>query len=170
MSFAWKFAFWGIMWTSIIAAGYFSPRILESWLLPYILIPIGSAFIVYGLLLNAIAGRTLKKYGHMEIKRGIKKPDKLVNIGIYSCMRHPAQFGSVFFGIGISLLTLKLIAILYAGWISFLALYFIMAIEERETLDLFGDEYCEFIKSRKPFTFSLSCLKKGIEALREKSF
>ena len=170
MSFAWKFAFWGLMWISIIVVGCFSPRILESWLLPYILVPIGSAFIVYGLLLNAIAGRTLKKYGHMEIKREIKKPDKLVKTGIYSCMRHPAQFGSVFFGIGISLLTLKLIAILYAGWISFLALYFIMAIEERETLDLFGDEYCGFIKSRKPFTFSLSCLKKGIEALREKSF
>ncbi len=169
MSFAWKFAFWGVSWASIIAVGVFSPKIVEHWLLPYILLPIGIAFIIYGLLLNAIAGRTLKKYGHMEIKRGIKKPDKLVRIGIYSCMRHPAQFGSIFFGIGISFLTLKLIAILYAGWISLAALYFIMAIEERETLELFGEEYCEFIKSRKPFTFSISCLRKGIEAIRSQN-
>ena len=170
MSFTWKFAFWGVSWISIIIVGYFSPRIVEYWLLPYILLPLGIVFIIYGLLLNTITGRTLKKYGHMEIKREIKKPDKLVKIEIYSCMRHPAQFGSMFFAIGISLLTLKLIATLYAGWISLGALYFIMAIEERETLELFGEEYCKFIKSRKPFTFSISCLKRGVEALREKSF
>ena len=104
----------------------------------------------------------------MTLKRGIRKPDKLVTEGIYSCMRHPAQFGSIFFGIGLSFLTMKLIAILYTGWISVIALYFILAIEEKETLELFGKEYCEFLKMRKPFTFSYQCLKRGIKSLKNR--
>ncbi len=170
MSFAWKFGFWISLWISIIFVGYISPKIVNWEFLPYILIPMGIGFLIYGLLLNAIAGKTLKKYGHMEIREGFRKPDRLVTEGIYSCMRHPAQFGSIFFGIGVSLLTVKLMAILYAGWVSAFALYFILAVEESETIELFGEEYCQFIKSRKPFTFSLKCLKNGIRAIRRKSF
>jgi len=132
----------------------------------YIFIALGIILLIYGLMLNAIAGKTLKKYGHMEIKKGIRKPDKLVTEGIYSCMRHPAQFGSIFFGIGISFLTLNILAILYAGWISAFALYFVLAIEERETIELFGEEYCEFLKRRKPFSPSLRCLVLGIKSIR----
>ncbi len=168
MGFAWKFGFWFSSWVSIIVIGYFSPSLLNPGPFKYVLIGLGTFLILYGLLLNAIAGRTLKKYGHFEIRKGIKKPDKLVTVGIYSCMRHPAQFGSILFGIGISLLTIKTLAVLYAGWISFFTLYFILAIEERETLMEFDEEYCEFLKRRKPFSFSLKCLKKGIEYLKKR--
>jgi protein-S-isoprenylcysteine O-methyltransferase Ste14 len=167
MGFAWKFGFWFSSWASIVLVGYFSPEIVQWGAARYLLIAIGIALIIYGLLLNSIAGRTLKKYGHFDIKKGIKKPDKLVTDGIYSCMRHPAQFGSILFGIGVSLLTVKLLAILYAGWISFLALYFILAVEERETIAEFGEEYCEFLKERRPFSFSFKCLKKALKYLKK---
>ncbi|WP_297417473.1 hypothetical protein [Thermococcus sp.] len=44
----------------------------------------------YGLLLNAVAGKTLKRYGHFDIRRDIRKSERLVTPGIYSCMCHPA--------------------------------------------------------------------------------
>ncbi len=166
MGFASKFAFWLTWWLVIALVGVYAPNPLPSWY-GIISIPLGTFFLFYGLTLNAIAGRTLKKYGHFEITKGIKKPEKLVTVGIYSCMRHPAQFGSIFFGIGISLLTGNIYALLIAGWYAFSAIYFILRIEERETLEQFP-EYCELLRSRKPFNSSLSCLKKGIRALKEK--
>ncbi len=166
MGFAPKFTFWFTWWFIISIVGIYTPNPLPAWF-KYISIPLGIVLMIYGLMLNAIAGRTLKRYGHFDIRRGIRKPEKLVKVGIYSCMRHPAQFGSVFFGIGIALITSNPYAILLAGWYAFSAVYFILSIEERETLENFGDEYCEFLKTRKPFTFSPACLRKGIRALRE---
>ena len=165
-NFAWKFGFWISSWIIIALSGIFLPNPLDSLYLRWTLIFLGSILIIYGLLLNAVAGKTLKKYGHFEITHGIKKPDRLVTEGIYSCMRHPAQFGSMFFGIGIAMLTLNILALLVAGWFSFFALYFILAVEERETIREFGVQYCRFIDKRKPFTFSLHCLRVGIRALR----
>ena len=166
MTFALKFTFWITLWASILLVGYFSPFLLNIFLFRVFFIIIGVILMLYGLLLNIIGGKTLKKYGHLEIQRGIRKPEKLVTAGIYSCMRHPAQFGSIFFGVGIAFLTMKILAILYSGWISFLALYFILHIEERETFKNFGEGYCQYAEKVPPFTFSLSCLKKGFGALR----
>ncbi len=166
MSFAPKFAFWFGSWTAIILLELFTKSPGPWWLI-YFTLPLGLFLMAYGLLLNAIAGKTLKKYGHFEIRKGIKKPEKLVTEGIYSCMRHPAQFGSIFFGIGISMLTANIYAMLFAGWYAFFGIYFILAIEERETMQNFS-EYCEFVKDRKPFSFSLNCLRRGIEKLKHR--
>ena len=166
MYFFWKFIFWFGLWISIFIVDYTSPAILHN--APFKLISpiVGILLIVYGLLLNAVAGKTLKKYGHFDIKKGIHKPDKMIDIGIFSCMRHPAMFGSIFFSIGLAMLNAKIITILWTGWVSFFAVYFIMAVEERETIVQFGNRYCEFLKNRKPFCFSLSCLMRGIKALK----
>ena len=163
-----KFAFWFSWWFIIAATGILFPAEGINVYVKAIFTALGVFMIIYGLTLNAIAGRTLKKYGHMEIKHKFRKPDKLVKVGIYSCMRHPAQFGSILFGLGIALLTASIYAILLAGWYAFFAVYFILAIEERETLNEFGDAYADFIRTRKPFSFSLRCLKIGIIALRDK--
>ncbi len=165
MSFAPKFAFWFISWGIIAAVGIFtSNSIPRPYSYPFILL--GILLMGYGLTLNALAGRTLKIYGHFDIKKGIKKPDRLVTVGIYSCMRHPAQFGSIFFGVGIALITANLYSILLAGWFFAFALYFILAVEERETLADFGEEYAEFLRTRKPFSFSIKCLREGFRALK----
>ncbi len=150
MSLKIKFAFWIISWILLVLIGVFTPGYIGY---NFILIPLGFAFLIYGLILNAIAGRTLKKYGHFEIKKGIKAPEKLVTKGIYSCMRHPAQFGSIFFGVGIAILTRNLFSILAAGWYMAVALYFILAVEEKETYERFGRKYMEYAKRVPPFRF-----------------
>jgi protein-S-isoprenylcysteine O-methyltransferase Ste14 len=165
MGFASKFAFWFSWWAVIVITGLKFPSRLSSWAV-LAFRTIGLLLMIYGLFLNALAGRTLKKYGHFDIRRGIRKPERLVTVGIYSCMRHPAQFGSIFFGWGLALLTASVPALLLAGWYSFSALYFILAIEERETLREFGEEYCRFLRNRPPFSFSPKCIMEGIRALR----
>ena len=164
--FAPKFAFWFSWWAAIVLVGLYAPGGLPcrtKWLT----IPLGILLMAYGLILNAIAGKTLKMYGHFDMRKGIRKPERLVTAGIYSCMRHPAQFGSVFFGWGLALLTSNACAILLAGWYSFSALYFILAIEERETLKTFGEDYYRFLERRPPFNPSIRCLREGLRALRD---
>ncbi len=164
--FAPKFAFWFSWWAAIALVGIYAGGRLPGWA-KWLTVPLGLSMMAYGLLLNAIAGRTLKKYGHFEIRKGIRKPERLVTAGIYSCMRHPAQFGSIFFGGGLAFLTSNAYAILLAGWYSFSALYFILAIEERETLREFGEDYCRFLEERPPFNPSIRCLWEGLKALKQ---
>ncbi len=150
----------------MLIADIIFPEILKSSIFRSISVAIGIIFIVYGIVLNAVAGKTLKRFAHFDVKSGINKPDKMIDIGIFSCMRHPAMFGSIFFSVGLAFLSGKIMAILWSGWVSFIALYFIMAVEEKETLDSFGDEYCAFLRRTKPFSFSISCLIKGIKVLK----
>ena len=164
--FAPKFAFWFSWWAAIVLVGIYAPAPLPGRV-KWATVSLGIFLMAYGLLLNAVAGKTLKKYGHFDIRKGIRKPERLVTVGIYSCMRHPAQFGSIFFGWGLALLTSNVYALLLAGWYSFSALYFILAIEERETMREFGEDYCKFLAERPPFTPSLRCLREGLRALRD---
>jgi len=167
VGFVSKFVFWLSWWVVIAIVGMEFPSGLPGWAV-CLLRGTGVILIAYGLLLNAVAGRTLKVYGHFDIRRGIQRPERLVTVGIYSCMRHPAQFGSIFFGWGLALLTTSVPALLLAGWYSFSALYFILAVEERETLKFFGEDYCKFLEERPPFNPSPRCLRDGIRALRER--
>ncbi len=141
-----KFAFWFLSWAILVLIGIFTPGYLGHDL---IFIIIGILLIVYGIALNAVAGRTLKRYGNP--KKMI--PRKLVTKGIYSCMRHPAQFGSIFVGIGISFVTRNVFAILSSGWYVALALYFILSVEERETYKRFGKKYMDYARRVSPFRF-----------------
>jgi len=165
MGFAPKFGFWFAWWLTLALVGIYTTASLPTPL-SWISVGFGIFLLFYGLLLNAIAGRTLKEYGHFELTKGVKRPDRLVTTGLYSCMRHPAQFGSIFFGMGIAFVTSNIYAILLSGWYAFSAIYFILSIEERESIKNFGADYYTFIKNRKPFTFSLSCLKRGLQALK----
>ncbi len=169
MYFFWKFVFWLALWISILIADIVFPNIIHNQAFKICSFVSGVVFVAYGLILNAIAGKTLKRFAHFDIKHGINKPDKMLDMGIFSCMRHPAMFGSIFFSIGLALLGGKLMTILWSGWVSFVALYFIMAVEERETINQFGYEYCEFLKDRRPFSFSISCLIDGVRMLRHQS-
>ncbi len=170
MYFFWKFIFWLVLWISIFIADIIFPDVISNQTFKSVSFVIGFVFVIYGLVLNAIAGKTLKKFAHFDIKAGIRKPDKMLDFGIFSCMRHPAMFGSIFFSVGLALLGGKIMTILWSGWVSFIALYFIMAVEEKETIEQFGVRYCEFLKNRKPFNFSVSCLLHGIKFLKSENF
>ncbi len=128
------------------------------------LIFLGIFLILYGTVLNILAGRTLKLYAHHQPKRGFSAPDKFIDIGIYSCMRHPGLFGNMFILLGVACISTKILALLFAGWLLFLALAFILFIEEKEALQKFGQKYCDYIRTTPPFAFG--CLIKGYKAIK----
>jgi len=161
MDFFLKLIFWVCLGLSIYIVNSISPK-LNAGAGTY-LKPIGYSLIFYGLLLNIIAGRTLKKYGHKKTKKGYSQPDRLVKEGIFSCMRHPAIFGLIFILTGLSFTTGKILTALYSGVIFTIGEYFIMAIEERQTIKRFKEGYCDFIEKRPPFNPSLKCLLNGIK-------
>ena len=166
MDFLLKLAFWLTLAMSIYFFNRLFPTLYPN-LLPYLKI-MGYLLTFYGLLLNIVAGRTLRKFGHKNLTKGFSQPDRVVNVGIFSCMRHPAIFGIIFILIGLSMTTGKLITSLYGFFLGFLGEYFIMAVEEKQTLKRFGNDYCNFIKSRPPFSFSPICLYIGIKAMLTK--
>ncbi|AEA33785.1 hypothetical protein Hipma_0815 [Hippea maritima DSM 10411] len=145
---------------------YISPELSYNPHLKKLFLIFGLFLILYGLALNIIAGKSLRKFGHEQPQDRLTQPDRLVEEGIFSCMRHPAIFGNIFIAIGFAFATQNIIVILFSGWLAAAGLYFIMNIEERETLTYFKDDYCQFIKSRPPFSFSIKCLLEGIKALK----
>lgn len=161
MDFFLKLIFWVCLGLSIYIVNSISPKLSTE--AGNFLEPIGYFLIFYGLLLNIITGRTLKKYGHKKLKKGYSQPDKIVKEGIFSCMRHPAIFGLIFILTGLSFTTGKLITSLYSAVIFAVGEYFIMAVEERQTIKRFKEGYCEFIETHPPFSPSLKCLLRGIK-------
>jgi protein-S-isoprenylcysteine O-methyltransferase Ste14 len=157
-----RFTYWIVLFLADLGVCFFAPRLIEKNLFLEIL---GVLFIIYAVVLNSIAGRTLKFYGHKEKSEKFSPPDKFVNIGIFSCMRHPGQFGNMFLMVGVAFLSSKLIAILFSGWLVFLGAMFILFVEESEAIKKFGNDYCKYITTTPPFKFSFRCLREGIEAI-----
>jgi protein-S-isoprenylcysteine O-methyltransferase Ste14 len=160
-----KMLFWFGLWGSVpMLASSIESAIKEERRPSVFMRLIGLKLMFLGVLLNAIGGKTLKKYGHFDVSEGISAPDRVVDKGIYSCMRHPAQFGSGLMGLGIGMLTGKL-AGLISGMLAFMmSLIFMLNVEEPETMKRFPD-YCEKMAGKPAFTLRPSCLLKGIIAL-----
>jgi protein-S-isoprenylcysteine O-methyltransferase Ste14 len=160
-----RFAYWIALFVIDILVSVFAPRFVEKNIFLEI---IGILFIIYAIVLNSVAGRTLKLYGHKVKTEKFSPPDKFVNIGIFSCMRHPGQFGNMFLLVGIAFLSSKIVAILFSGWLVFLGAMFILFVEEAEAIKKFGNDYCKYITTTPPFIFSFRCLREGIEAIKNK--
>ena len=155
-----RFIYWIALLILAVLADVFMPRIIENEILKVILIVFGAGGIVLAVILNSFAGRTLKLYGHQIQTKKFSSPDKFVNVGIYSCMRHPGQFGNIVLLVSVTMLSGKICAVLFGGWLAFFGVLFILFVEEKEAIEKFGSAYCEYMKKVKPFSFDFRCLKK----------
>ncbi len=153
-----RFIYWIALLVLAILADIFMPSMGEGGLIKVILIVLGIVGIVVAVVLNSLAGRTLKLYGHKVKSEKFSPPDKFVDIGIYSCMRHPGQFGNIILLVSVTMLSGKICAFLFGGWLAFLGVLFILFVEEREAIEKFGSEYCEYMKKTPPFSVKLKCI------------
>ena len=154
-----KMFFWFALWGSIP----FIERLLfhHSQRKNNLIRVAGASLIGSGILLNAVAGKTLKRYGHFNIKEGISAPEKVVDVGIYKCMKHPAQFGSGLVALGIGMLR-GTVAGIFAGMTGLLvSLLFILNIEEPQTMIRFTD-YCQKMGERPGISINLWCILKTL--------
>jgi protein-S-isoprenylcysteine O-methyltransferase Ste14 len=79
------------------------------------------------------------------------KPEKVIDTGIYSIIRHPQYFGAILSHIGISILLSSFFSILGTP-IIILIIYIFSWKEERELIREFGEEY-EVYKKKVPMLF-----------------
>jgi protein-S-isoprenylcysteine O-methyltransferase Ste14 len=126
---------------------------------------VGGLLVVYGVILNVVAGRALRLHGHSGRVPRFTPPDRLVDVGVYSCMRHPAQLGLMLVGVGAGLLAGNppaLIASLapVAG-----GLLFILVVEEPEARRLLGRAYHDYEERVPPFRLCLRGLRAPPPAL-----
>jgi len=162
----WKFAYWPVTWAII-----FLPAIILDPVFPLtgylaVLSEIsGIAVLVWALTIHIVAGRTLKRLGHSR-KNGSLWPDRLVAVGIYSCMRHPQHLGLALMPVGIALVFASPIAVMLSGWGIAAALVFVLVIEEPECLKKFGVTYCRYTETTPAFSLKPGCIVAGLHRLR----
>jgi protein-S-isoprenylcysteine O-methyltransferase Ste14 len=155
-----RFLYWISLFLSVILVSIFTSKNL-----PFYIRFAGFLFICYAIILNVLAGRTLKLYAHKQKTEKFTSPDKFVNIGIFACMRHPGQFGNMFLMVGVAMFSGSLSALFWSGWAVFFGSLFILYIEESEAVKKYGSEYCEYIKTTPPFKFSFKCIKNGFKVI-----
>ncbi len=161
-----KVLFWIIVYLGILAVGLLNSFELNSFC-SFLFTILGIFITIYALTLASIAGRTLKFYAHKEPGSSFI-PDKFTNLGIYSCMRHPMHLGIGLLPLGVALLFGNVAAIFASGWVLAAAFWFVLAIEEPETISSYGDDYIKYMQSVPPFSFSLKCLEYGLYTIFKK--
>ncbi|MEB3806497.1 MAG: phosphatidylethanolamine N-methyltransferase family protein, partial [Desulfurococcales archaeon] len=122
---------------------------------------LGVVLIIYGVVLNIVAGRTLRLYGHRGRVPRFTPPDRLVDRGIYSCMRHPAQLGLIMVGVGLGLASGTIQGILASAIPVAGGLLFILQVEEPEARRLLGPSYHEYEERVPALRLTVRCLAKG---------
>ena len=161
-----KFLFWVIVYIGILLVGLISDWHIVG-ICKFILSLLGIFMTIYALALSSIAGKTLKRYAHQESNSGFV-PDRFTSFGIYSCMRHPMHLGIGLLPLGIALMFGNIAAILAGGWVLAAAFWFVLTIEEPETMSLYKDSYIEYMQKVPAFNFSLKCVESGLYALKQK--
>ena len=163
-----RFVYWIGLFILAVLADIFMPHLIENKILSIVLQVLGVFGVVLAVVLNSIAGRTLKLYGHKIKTDKFSSPDKFIEFGIFSCMRHPGQFGNIILLVSVTLLSSKLCAVIFAGWLAFLGVLFIVFVEEKEAIGKFGNRYCEYMKKVKPFNLNFKCIKKSFDIILQK--
>lgn len=80
---------------------------------------------------------------HQAIFDQASEPPKLVDVGVYSRVRHPMYLGTLLFCLGFFLFTLSLLALMV--WVLFLVFYDRMATyEEKDLVEILGEEYVRY--------------------------
>ena len=163
----WKFIFWPVIWLLVFLPGWIWHYSLEG-LVETLAFLAGVVLFVYAIALTSIAGKILKRYGH---ENGHKTfwPDSFTPLGLYKCMRHPMHLGLAILPISVALMWGSLPSILASGWAVAGAFWFVLMIEEPETIDRF-EEYQEYMKKVPAFSLNIGCIDEGLKALENPSF
>lgn len=157
----WKFFFWPVVWIFIFIPGYIWPISLGGLWLVFTRV-LGIILFIYSMFLASIGGRTLAKFAHQEARETFW-PDKFTTFGIFGCMRHPMHFGLAMFPISVALISGFVLPIFSSGWGVAAALWFVIQIEEKETIEKYGELYIDYMQKVPPLSLSMSCIKAALQ-------
>jgi len=162
----WKFFYWVVVWALIFAPMLARPATLKGmWMV--VARVAGLVLVVYATFLAATGGRTLSRFAHQEAHETFW-PDRFTTSGIFGCMRHPMHQGLAIFPVALALLSGRILIIAASGWGVAAALGFVLLVEEKETLEKYGQAYSEYMMQVPPFSLKWRCIKAGLEVWRQK--
>lgn len=161
----WKFMFWPIVWIVVFLPGWIWQLSLDGFIRLAAFIA-GLVLFAAAMMLTAIGGRTLKYFAHQDGHKTFW-PDRFTQTGIYGCMRHPMHLGLALLPVAVALMWGSLPVILTSGWGVAAALWFVLVIEEKETLRRFGNEYMHYMQQTPPFSLLPKCIRKGYTAIKQ---
>ncbi|UXD21587.1 hypothetical protein IPA_05675 [Ignicoccus pacificus DSM 13166] len=157
-----KVIFWILVYFLPALIGYYLDSLLGINRIPWTW-PFGLILLISALLVSSAAGRALRLCGHSREAKRFTPPDKLVTAGIYSCMRHPNQFGSSLMPLAIALILGTPCGIALSGWGVAFGLAFILYVEEKLVHQSFCPEYCEYAKRVPAVSLNPKCLLEAIK-------
>jgi protein-S-isoprenylcysteine O-methyltransferase len=113
-----------------------------------IMFPImGVILIILGMVIRLSAISQLKKYFTVNVT--IRNDHKLITIGLYKYIRHPAYSGGILSFIGCGLCYGNIISFIIIALPYFLLILNRIKYEEVVLIDKFGDDYLELMKKTK---------------------
>ena len=157
----WKFFFWPIVWVSIFIPAFIWPLSLLGFWLVFARV-LGIILFVYSMFLASSGGRTLAKFAHQEAHETFW-PDKFTTFGIFGCMRHPMHLGLAIFPISVALMSGFVLPIIASGWGVAAALWFIVQIEEKDTIEKYGELYTDYMQKVPPLSLNMNCIKAALK-------
>lgn len=123
----------------------FSVKQIFSWILL-----ISSIYpVVAGIMQLKKAGKPVHDRDD-KLLYDFEKTTKLVDTGIYRCIRHPMYSSLIFLTWGIFLKNPTVFLFLIA-WLSAAFFYLTSIFDEKECIGYFGDQYVEYMKRSKRF-------------------
>lgn len=159
-----------LVWVLLIGGGIIASLYLDhlmEWSCPRIPCFL-AGLVLMGIILRAAAvtGRYLAVYGKIDESKGFGEVDRLVDIGPYSCMRHPMHFFLSLIPISIGLIVGSPTYVLIIGPLeTLLILIMAVTLDERESIERFGDKYLEYKEYKrrvKAFNLNPRCLAKAL--------
>ncbi len=155
-------ATWIVMVLLVVLVG---PRLdgLIGFSCNALLCRIGGAVLLAVILRAAsVTGRYLAVYGKTAPGKGFGEIDRLVDKGPYSCMRHPMHFFLAFFPTSVGLLVASPGSVLLGLAEAAIIMYLAVTLDERESVERFGEAYLEYRRRVPAFNPSPRCLYKAL--------
>jgi protein-S-isoprenylcysteine O-methyltransferase Ste14 len=126
------------------------------------LVMMGAILLVAALFLASSGGRTLAKFAHQEAHEHFW-PDKFTEFGVFGCMRHSMHLGLAILPMSLALISGSALTIAASGWGVAAALWFVLVIEEKDTLDKYGRVYTDYMQRVPPFSLTPACFKAALK-------
>ena len=101
--------------------------------------------LVAGTLVSLCLSFYLVSKSHKAVLEQVLDPPRLVDSGVYACVRHPMYLGTLLFCLAFLFISISLVSIVI--WVAFFVFYDRMATyEEKNLIEILGEQYTAYQK------------------------
>ncbi len=163
-----------IVWVILIFGGYLLGlhinNVFGLTCSPILCVLAGAVLFAIIVRAAAVTGRYLRVYGGENPSRKFSRIVRLVDKGPYSCMRHPMHLFPSLTPIAAGLLTANPgFAFIIGPLETILILAMAVFIDEKESIERFGEKYLEYRRKVPAINLNPKCLWKALAKMPSKS-